>query len=55
MDYINYLKDFKKGADVGSEGLATAGMEVYKNFKELGKGDVDFKKVIDILENFYKE
>lgn len=47
---FTHLKDFKPGEDVGSVGVATAGMEVYKNFAELGKGSVDFKEVMNILD-----
>ncbi|MBQ4517995.1 MAG: sugar phosphate isomerase/epimerase [Clostridia bacterium] len=48
---FTHLKDFTLGADVGSVGLASAGMEVYTNFAELGSGSVDFKSVFKILEN----
>lgn len=50
-DRVNFihLKDIKN-ADVKSEGMAAAGMEVYGNFCELGKGGVDFRKVFDILK-----
>ena len=50
-DRVNFthFKDIKN-ADVKSEGLATAGMEVYSNFCELGQGCVDFKKVFEILK-----
>lgn len=48
---FTHLKDFTLGADVGSVGLASAGMEVYTNFAELGTGSVDFKGVFKILEN----
>jgi len=48
---FTHLKDFTLGADVGSVGLASAGMEVYTNFAELGSGSVDFKSVLKILED----
>ena len=44
-----HLKDFTMGSEVGSVGLASAGMEVYTNFAELGTGGVDFKNVIKVL------
>lgn len=47
---FTHLKDFTLGTDVGSVGLASAGMEVYTNFAELGKGSVDFKSVMNILD-----
>jgi len=45
-----HLKDFKLGENIGSEGLASAGMEVYSNFAELGAGDVNFREVFDVLK-----
>lgn len=48
---FTHLKDFTMGADVGSVGLASAGMEVYTNFAELGKGGVDFKGVMKVLDD----
>jgi inosose dehydratase len=37
--------------EVESQGLAKAGMEVYSNFCELGKGIVDFKSIFRILQD----
>lgn len=50
-DRVNFthFKDIK-GTQVNSDGLAKAGMEVYSNFCELGTGNVDFRKVFDILK-----
>lgn len=50
-DRVNFthFKDIKN-ADVKSEGLASAGMEVYSNFCELGQGCVDFKTIFGILK-----
>lgn len=47
---FTHLKDFKMGEDVGTVGPVSAGREVYKNFSELGKGSVDFKKIMEILD-----
>lgn len=51
IDRVNFthFKDIKS-AELESEGYASAGMEVYSNFCELGKGCVDFKKVFEILK-----
>lgn len=49
VDFI-HLKDFTIGKDVGSQGFADAGVEVYSNFAELGTGTVDFKGVFDVLK-----
>ncbi|MBQ8249515.1 MAG: TIM barrel protein [Clostridia bacterium] len=51
IDRVNFthFKDIKN-ADVKSEGLATAGMEVYSNFCELGDGCVDFAAVFALLK-----
>lgn len=46
---FTHFKDMK-GTYLDSEGLAEAGMEVYSNFCELGTGDVNFRKVFDILK-----
>ncbi len=46
---FTHFKDIK-GVEVKSEGLASAGMEVYSNFCELGQGMVDFKQIFDILK-----
>ena len=50
-DRVNFthMKDIKN-ADLKSDGFASAGMEVYSNFCELGQGCVDFKRVFDILK-----
>ncbi|MCL2518206.1 MAG: sugar phosphate isomerase/epimerase, partial [Oscillospiraceae bacterium] len=50
-DRVNFihLKDIAT-TFVESEGIAPAGMEVYSNFCELGKGLVDFRQVFDILK-----
>ena len=47
---FTHLKDIANAA-VESEGTAAAGMEVYRNFRELGKGNVDFRKIFDILKS----
>jgi len=51
-DRVNFihLKDITD-AVLESEGLASAGMEVYGNFRELGKGKINFREVFDILKN----
>jgi inosose dehydratase len=51
-DRVNFihLKDIKN-ANVESAGKASAGMEVYANFCELGQGCVDFRQVFDILKS----
>lgn len=51
-DRVNFthFKDIKD-QNVESAGIAAAGMEVYSNFCELGKGCVDFKSVFDILKS----
>ena len=45
-----HLKDIKD-PQAESAGLASAGMEVYTNFLELGKGSIDFRKIFDILKS----
>lgn len=51
-DRVNFthFKDIKN-SNVESVGMSNAGMEVYSNFCELGKGCVDFRKVFDILKS----
>jgi inosose dehydratase len=51
IDRVNFthLKDIEN-AELESKGIASAGMEVYGNFRELGKGNVDFRKIFDILK-----
>ena len=51
-DRVNFihLKDIKN-ANVESAGKASAGMEVYANFCELGTGCVDFRQIFDILKS----
>lgn len=51
LDRVNFthFKDIKD-ANVESAGLAKAGMEVYKNFCELGTGCVDFRQIFDLLK-----
>lgn len=51
LDRVNFthFKDIKD-ANVESVGLASAGMEVYQNFCELGAGSVDFRSVFDMLK-----
>jgi len=44
-----HLKDYNMGDKISSAGFASAGMEVYTNFAELGTGSVDFKRVFKIL------
>ena len=46
---FTHFKDIK-GPELESEGYASAGMEVYSNFCELGTGCVDFRSVFDILK-----
>lgn len=47
---FTHFKDIMN-ADVVSEGIgADNGVEVYSNFCELGKGNVDFKGVFDVLK-----
>lgn len=46
---FTHFKDIKD-ADAQSAGMASAGMEVYDNFCELGTGKVDFRSVFDILK-----
>lgn len=48
---FTHLKDFKAGDEVNSSGFASAGMEVYTNFAELGTGSVDFKGIIKALDD----
>ena len=50
-DRVNFthFKDIK-GPELMSEGYASAGMEVYSNFCELGTGCVDFRTIFDILK-----
>lgn len=50
-DRVNFthLKDITDAA-VESKGVAAAGMEVYSNFRELGKGSVDFRGIFDVLK-----
>ena len=52
IDRVNFthFKDIKS-AEVKSEGLASAGMEVYSNFCELGTGCVDFKGIFKLLND----
>ena len=45
-----HLKDIKD-AVLESAGKASAGVDVYSNFCELGQGCVDFRKVFDILKS----
>lgn len=51
-DRVNFihLKDIKS-AKINSEGVAGYGVEVYKDFCELGQGCVDFRQVFDILKS----
>lgn len=51
VDRVNFthFKDIKN-ANVESEGIASNGVEVYSNFCELGKGNVDFRGVFDVLK-----
>lgn len=52
LDRVNFthFKDIKD-ANVQSAGLASAGMEVYVNFCELGTGCVDFRTIFDMLKS----
>lgn len=47
---FTHFKDIKN-ANLFSEGIGANGVEVYSNFCELGKGNVDFRKVFDILKD----
>lgn len=51
-DRVNFthFKDIKD-TNVESDGYASAGMEVYSNFCELGTGCVDFRSIFDILKD----
>ena len=51
VDRINFthFKDIAS-PEVESDGIASAGMEIYKNFRELGQGCVDFKTIFGILK-----
>ena len=51
IDRVNFthFKDIKS-SNVASAGMASAGMEVYSNFCELGKGNVDFRTIFDMLK-----
>lgn len=49
--HFTHFKDIKN-ADVKSEGLAAAGMEVYSNFCELGQGCVNFKAIFQMLKDY---
>jgi len=46
-----HLKDFTYGAEIGSMGFSQSDVEVYSNFSELGKGNVDFPEVFRILDS----
>ncbi|MDD5604009.1 MAG: sugar phosphate isomerase/epimerase [Eubacteriales bacterium] len=48
---FTHFKDIKYGTTLKSDGVSAAGMEVYSNFLELGTGNVDFRKVFDILKS----
>jgi inosose dehydratase len=52
VDRVNFthFKDIK-GLSADSDGWASAGMEVYSNFCELGKGNVDFKSIFTLLKD----
>ena len=52
LDRVNFthFKDIQD-SNVESAGWASAGMEVYTNFCELGKGCVDFRAVFDLLKS----
>lgn len=47
---FTHLKDIKIDTQVESEGMEE-GKEVYTNFRELGEGDVDFKKCFEVLKS----
>ena len=51
VDRVNFthFKDIK-GLSADSDGWASAGMEVYSNFCELGTGIVDFRSIFDLLK-----
>ena len=46
-----HLKDFRMGRDVGSQGYNDSGVEVYTNFMELGRGDIDFPAIFKLLKD----
>ncbi len=52
IDRVNFthFKDIKS-PEMKSEGYASAGMEVYSSFCELGTGCVDFKSVFKLLKD----
>lgn len=47
---FTHFKDIQN-ADVASEGIADNGVEVYSNFCELGKGNVDFQTIFRIIKD----
>ena len=46
-----HLKDFKKGETIQSKGMGSGGYEIYKNFRELGEGSIDFVPVFKVLKD----
>jgi len=46
-----HLKDYYFGEYVGSEGIGYENVNVYQNFRELGEGNIDFKKVFKVLKD----
>lgn len=47
-----HLKDYNIGDSVGSQGIKKReGVEVYSNFRELGQGSIDFKRVFKVLKD----
>jgi len=47
---FTHLKDIKVDEEIKSEGIEQ-GKEVYSNFRELGEGNVDFKKCFEALKS----
>lgn len=48
---FTHLKDYNVGDSVGSKGIGREGVEVYQNFRELGEGSIDFKRVFKVLRD----
>lgn len=48
---FTHLKDFPYGTDIGSMGFSRSSKEIYSNFSELGKGNIDFPEIFKILDS----
>lgn len=46
-----HLKDFTYGTEIGSMGFSRSSKEIYSNFSELGKGNIDFTEIFKILDS----